>query len=478
MSTIKQTLANHKNTVIISATVALIVIACAFAVYLRLYTGKELWYEMFAAIIGVIITAIITMMLLVGQTDSDEKREKKGKVFEEKLRIYQEYLDTLYDVLKDGNNTASEKLRLAFSTSKVAMHCPPERIEHISECVKDIFKHLINDKGDALGNMKKDEWEKVLAKLFKVMDEFKADLYPDIKDKATFNWGKTLENFKEAFGQDKAETTAPNAVANSMEDDITDTAEADLSDWEEKKKEWTDRGWLVDDYMAERNGFMLKIPNTKRNPYIDVGWFEGHYYIQASYHKDPNFAKALKWEKGGRRSYGTWWKHFENQFYDIPEGELYNRFSKGPELRKYIYDKVEELMPVMEQEDNTMKWYDSMMQKVDKDKWYVFTWYWNTLACELRSEAFGKPFIDVRKNDGKVTLQLYNRADNREAAEKLIKSIGGDMKFIIDKDNGRYNLDAEINDNADEITALVAKLTKRIETELDKSNPNTHSTNT
>ena len=42
MSTIKQTLADHKNAVIIAATVALIAIACAFAVYLRLYTGKEL----------------------------------------------------------------------------------------------------------------------------------------------------------------------------------------------------------------------------------------------------------------------------------------------------------------------------------------------------------------------------------------------------------------------------------------------------
>ena len=97
MNKMKQVLTDHKNSVIIASTIALIVIACAFAVYLRLYTGKELWYEMFAAIIGVIITAIITMMLLIGQTDSDEKREKKGKVFEEKLRIYQEYLSTLYE---------------------------------------------------------------------------------------------------------------------------------------------------------------------------------------------------------------------------------------------------------------------------------------------------------------------------------------------------------------------------------------------
>lgn len=79
MSTIKQKFANHKNIVITSVIIALIAIACAFAVYLKLYTGEELWYEMFAAIIGVIITAVITMMLLVGQTDNEEKREKRVK---------------------------------------------------------------------------------------------------------------------------------------------------------------------------------------------------------------------------------------------------------------------------------------------------------------------------------------------------------------------------------------------------------------
>ena len=104
MNRVKKIFTAHKNAVIMAATIALIVVACSFAVYLRLYTGKELWYEMFAAIIGVIITAIITMMLLVGQTDSDERREKKGKVFEEKLRIYQEYLETLYNVIKAGQN--------------------------------------------------------------------------------------------------------------------------------------------------------------------------------------------------------------------------------------------------------------------------------------------------------------------------------------------------------------------------------------
>ena len=40
MNKMKQVLTDHKNSVIIASTIALIVIACAFAVYLRLYTAK------------------------------------------------------------------------------------------------------------------------------------------------------------------------------------------------------------------------------------------------------------------------------------------------------------------------------------------------------------------------------------------------------------------------------------------------------
>lgn len=75
---------------IITITAVLVVLACFFAIYLRLFTEKELWYEMFAAVLGVIITAIITMILLRGQSDNDVERERAAKIFEEKLKIYQD----------------------------------------------------------------------------------------------------------------------------------------------------------------------------------------------------------------------------------------------------------------------------------------------------------------------------------------------------------------------------------------------------
>lgn len=143
----------QRNAILVVAI--LVVIACFFAVYLRLFTGKELWYEMFAAVLGVIITAVITMILLKGQSDDDVKRERDAKIFEEKLRIYQDYLHTLCDVIKDHSLSDEEKIRLEFQTSYVAMHCDSKYIATVSNAVKELIKYCCPDEENENLNRKK-----------------------------------------------------------------------------------------------------------------------------------------------------------------------------------------------------------------------------------------------------------------------------------------------------------------------------------
>lgn len=144
--------------------------------------------------------------MLARQT-TKKKREKKSKVFEEKLRIYQEYLTTLYKVIKDGKNSNSEKLKLAFKTSSVAMHCDHNRVEKISESVEKIFKLSINDNGNALETLNEKGWNELLGELFKVMDEFKADLYQDFKGWETSDWEKRLKTSLQLLHKTKATAT-------------------------------------------------------------------------------------------------------------------------------------------------------------------------------------------------------------------------------------------------------------------------------
>lgn len=109
---------------------------------------------MFAAVLGVVITAIITMILLRGQSDNDVERERAAKVFEEKLRIYKDYLHTLYDVIKDHKLSDEEKIRLEFQTSYVAMHCDSKYIAVVSSSVKELIEHCCPDDENRMSSVR------------------------------------------------------------------------------------------------------------------------------------------------------------------------------------------------------------------------------------------------------------------------------------------------------------------------------------
>ena len=168
-----------QNKIIIVAG-ALVVLACFFAVYLRLFTNKELWYESFAAILGVIITAIITLLLLKGQSSNDMEKERSSKIFEEKLRIYQVYLATLCKVLgtKSKNTSDEINLRLKRQTSYLAMHCDSKKMVEVSAAVKELLVRECADRKPEQNQQRSNE-DFVLRDLLRIVNALGEDLYGD-----------------------------------------------------------------------------------------------------------------------------------------------------------------------------------------------------------------------------------------------------------------------------------------------------------
>lgn len=318
---------------IITITAVLVVLACFFAIYLRLFTEKELWYEMFAAVLGVIITAIITMILLRGQSDNDVERERAAKIFEEKLKIYQDYLHTLCDVIKDHSLSDEEKIRLEFQTSYVAMHCNSKYIATVSNAVKELIEYCCPDEDSENKNRnnKSGSPDPLLDNLFCIVEAFRKDLYGDDFQFDDNHKRNTLENFSDAYrnakscrneGQERQRIMVDlNVLSNSQinsdiehiyenksdkqnsEEQVNILDSEDTSLWDEALTKWKKEGWFVEGISTQYDGF--KITNENGNPgTINVGFWQGQYYIQASYGSDSDFSKPLKWEKGGRRNYG------------------------------------------------------------------------------------------------------------------------------------------------------------------------------
>ncbi len=162
----------------------LVVIACFFAVYLRLFTGKELWYEMFAAVLGVIITAIITVLLLKGQTDNEEKLEKTVKIFEYKQKVYHTFIEKLHEIVKDGeitiNGNVDELKDLIFQLGYMQMHASSETMDKVLEHLSALIQQM-NDFYSLPDTEKQKEMAGYYARfsheLFNAIAAIKKDLY-------------------------------------------------------------------------------------------------------------------------------------------------------------------------------------------------------------------------------------------------------------------------------------------------------------
>lgn len=160
----------------------LILCVCFFALFVIIaavsgaWPGKDISAQFFSALAGALVAAIITLFLLRGQTAVEADRKKSSKVFEEKLKIYQDFLHKLCDVVKDQKITPEEEIELQFQVSCIAMHTSSESIKNISVQVKDIIERIKNNDTNK---------KLMLEELFKISDSFNKELYGDkiIKDK-------------------------------------------------------------------------------------------------------------------------------------------------------------------------------------------------------------------------------------------------------------------------------------------------------
>ena len=203
-------------------TVGLTVIFMVFlaiilsASILGVFDGFEPYKQLIAAMLSVAATGVITALLLFFQRkqqeqlnreqrefqltqtldqrkfDAEQKEKEKErlletKVFEEKLRIYQEFLKKLCDVVKDMDITPQEEIELQFQVSYIAMHTKSESIKIISEQVRKIIVDIKNKEKDS-NNM--------LSQLFVISDTLYKELYDMDNSIDEEDRSKTIVNFE------------------------------------------------------------------------------------------------------------------------------------------------------------------------------------------------------------------------------------------------------------------------------------------
>lgn len=136
----------------------------------------ELPGRLIGSLIGVVITSVITVFLLRGQSANAENREKNMKVFEKKLAIHQGFLKTLRDIVDDNVIEEAEVKELIFQTSYVAMHASKD--EYIDGVIKELaeLKRITDHADDE--NYHRD----LAACAFRITSILKKDLYGETNE--------------------------------------------------------------------------------------------------------------------------------------------------------------------------------------------------------------------------------------------------------------------------------------------------------
>lgn len=385
-------------------TIALGLTACVIVVILHLFTVADLWFQMFAALLGVIITAIITEVLLKGQTESDVKREESAAVFREKLKIYMDFLKMLCETLKDKRLTEEESMQMQFQISYIAMHTKLENVEKISKNVNTIVE-VYTKPGH------KPTSSELLPPLFNIVECFRQELYPNQKSSSSKdNFNEKYEqilSYLKVFDNDNYAVLSSSLEYDAFKNSMNEKGWA----WSEKKD---GNGYIhIELAKQDSDGNRMRLFVAPQNV---MGTSK---YIIGLEYKDKEIYKDLKTQEKGiiDKERGYWFKYLDEDCSNLGEA-----FAEKLRTDKNVQKKVLTFIRVLEQYISnyaTLHPVRQYLEKRDLKNWTIKQWYDKTLACDFQNRQEGIPYLDIILNDGgrDARFEIGNRAKDQQMLE-------------------------------------------------------------
>jgi hypothetical protein len=122
---------------------------CLVATITQIISIEELPISFIAAFLEAVVTALITVVLLSGQSAAEEVKERNVKVFEKKADIFQNYIDIVWKIWEDGNVSKEEYLELTTIYYKILMiYLKKESLTIIGECLVTIGDYIDKNSED------------------------------------------------------------------------------------------------------------------------------------------------------------------------------------------------------------------------------------------------------------------------------------------------------------------------------------------
>jgi hypothetical protein len=125
-----------------------------------------------SGVIGAILTTIITLVLLANQTESEESLQKRSVIYEEKLRIFNEFLRTLGESIKDGKLSKEELKVLIYGYALVKMNLTQENARRLEALLGQIDEEFFYVDENLVPN-----YDRHIELFSGICEVFKSELY-------------------------------------------------------------------------------------------------------------------------------------------------------------------------------------------------------------------------------------------------------------------------------------------------------------
>lgn len=142
----------------------------AIMYFSKIYQIGDLPVQFAGALLGSVATAVITYFLLVGQTISEERKERNVKVYETKSTLYQPIIESLWDIYEDRKINTDEVKNLFNSLCKnVVLYINAEKSDEIFNIVKKLTDIATNTSINQ--NDLKDEIQEHIFRIINILAE-------------------------------------------------------------------------------------------------------------------------------------------------------------------------------------------------------------------------------------------------------------------------------------------------------------------
>lgn len=168
----------NKNHVSVALIIIFSVAFLITSVLFKVYGITGILAQLTGTLLGTIITAIVTLLLLGVQTDKELEHEKDSGIFEKKQEIYHNFLKELEAITEDGkitvDNNKDELQRLIYQLGLLQMHADKEVAEKITAYVGEIIG-IITKKSNP--EIKSKKYANLSEKVFAIVELLRNDLY-------------------------------------------------------------------------------------------------------------------------------------------------------------------------------------------------------------------------------------------------------------------------------------------------------------